>query len=355
MIIKGKRDFRTLLLWWNLHQNSRQMPWKGEKNPYLIWLSEIILQQTRVEQGLPYFLRFKQNYPTVKHLAIAKPDEVMKLWQGLGYYSRARNLHETAQHIHTALHGKFPTTFEEIKKLKGVGDYTASAFASFAFGEKKAVVDGNVIRVLARVFGVDTAFDTTAGKKQFAELAQELIDEEQPGAYNQAIMDFGAMVCTPQNPKCEDCVFNKMCVAYKQDLIDVLPVRSKKNKISSRYFTYLLIRNKKEILIEKREAKDIWQNLYQLPLIETDKPVKRNFSELISGLLGNKKYAIKTYSKEITQMLSHRKIHFRFVEIEADDLSKLHVKGSQKIKLKDLQKFAFPRTINLYLRENSLL
>ncbi|HRG88435.1 MAG TPA: A/G-specific adenine glycosylase, partial [Chitinophagales bacterium] len=185
-----KTPFTSLLITWNKQKNTRQMPWKGEKDPYLIWLSEIILQQTRVEQGLPYFLRFKQKYPTVKHLALAPEDDVMKLWQGLGYYSRARNLHETAKNIYHNLGGEFPDRFDELVKLKGVGAYTAAAIASFAFGEPKAVVDGNVIRVLARVFGISTAFDTTAGKKEFAAVAQQLIDTKQPAAYNQAIMDF---------------------------------------------------------------------------------------------------------------------------------------------------------------------
>lgn len=331
------------------------MPWKGEKDPYLIWLSEIILQQTRVEQGLPYFIRFREKYPAVKQLALAPQDEVLRLWQGLGYYSRARNLHETAKHIHAELRGKFPATFQEIKELKGVGDYTASAIASFAFGEKKAVVDGNVIRVLARVFGIETPFDSTAGKKQFAALAQELIDAKLPGEYNQAIMDFGAVICTPQNPECGECVFSKNCAAYLQNKVDELPVRLKKTKIQSRYFTYLLIKNKREILIEKREAKDIWQNLYQLPLIETDRPVKRNFNPLVEQLLKGCKFEIKAYSDEITQMLSHRKIHFRFVEVEAQEFNSLQLKGGQRAKLADLHKFAFPKTIYLYLREKSLL
>ena len=242
---KMNKSFAALLLKWHKDENRREMPWKGEKNPYYIWLSEIILQQTRVEQGLPYFLRFKQKYPTVKQLAKAKEDEVMKLWQGLGYYSRARNLHETAKNIQQNFKGIFPGTFDELKKLKGVGDYTAAAIASFAFGEKKAVVDGNVIRVLARVFGIETAFDTTKGKKKFAQLAQELIDENNPAVYNQAIMDFGGVVCSPKNPKCEDCPFHKICIAKNHALIEQLPYREKRTKIKNRYFNYLLIKSDK--------------------------------------------------------------------------------------------------------------
>lgn len=354
-MISRKSGFSKILLSWNRTANVREMPWKGEKNPYYIWLSEIILQQTRVEQGMPYFMRFKAKYPSVRHLAEAGEDEVMKLWQGLGYYSRARNLHETAKNIHTNLKGKFPDTFDEIVKLKGVGNYTAAAISSFAFGEKRAVVDGNVIRVLARVFGIYTPFDTTSGKKQFAELAQQLIDEKAPGEYNQAIMDFGAVVCTPQNPRCETCPFNKACVAYIEGKTDILPVREKRTKISSRYFNYLLIRNEKEILLEKRAGKDIWQNLYQLPLIETSKPLKKNFHPLIADFLSTGDFTISEYSKEICQILSHRKIHFRFIELEMKRFPALKIKGVQKVKLKDLPNFAFPRTINLYLTEKSLL
>lgn len=331
------------------------MPWKGERNPYYIWLSEIILQQTRVEQGLPYYLRFKEKYPTVKHLANAKEDEVMRLWQGLGYYSRARNLHETAKKVQQNFKGKFPETFDELKKLKGVGDYTAAAISSFAFGEKKAVVDGNVIRVLARVFGIETGFDTTAGKKQFAALAQQLIDEKNPSAYNQAIMDFGGVVCSPKNPKCGECPFNKICVAKDKDLIAVLPYREKRTKITERYFNYLIIKSKKEVFIQKRTGNDIWKNLYELPLIETPKPLKDNFKEVIGKFLGKKSFSIVSVSKEISQMLSHRKIHFRFIEIELKNFDSFTLDNSKKVKLKFLSRLAFPKTIHLVLHENSLL
>ncbi len=325
------------------------MPWKGEKNPYYIWLSEIILQQTRVEQGLPYFLRFKQKYPTIQHLAKAKEDDVMKLWQGLGYYSRARNLHETAKNIQDNRKGKFPETFDELKKLKGVGDYTAAAIASFAFGENKAVVDGNVIRVLARVFGIETAFDNTEGKKRFAQLAQDLIDEKNPALYNQAIMDFGGVVCLPKNPKCEECPFRKICVAKNHELIEQLPYRGKRTKITNRYFNYLLIKNDKEILIRKRTGKDIWKNLYELPMIETTKPLKKGFAEAVAKLLGTKRFSIQSHSREISQMLSHRKIHFRFIEVELKDFKSFSLANTQKVKLKLISQYAFPKTLYLYL------
>jgi A/G-specific adenine glycosylase len=350
-----KSPFTSLLLTWNKHQNTRKMPWKGEKDPYLIWLSEIILQQTRVEQGMPYFQRFKQKYPTVKHLALAKEDDVMKLWQGLGYYSRARNLHETAKNIHHNMGGKLPDTYDELVKLKGVGAYTASAIASFAFNELKAVVDGNVIRVLSRVLGIATPFDTTAGKKQFAEKAQQLIDSQQPAAYNQAIMDFGAVVCVPQNPTCETCPMNKICVAYLQNKVDELPRREKRTKILPRYFNYLIIKNKTELLIEKRSGNDIWKNLYQLPLIETAKPLNNNFHKTIAKHLGFNDFSIDSYSPEISQLLSHRKMHFRFIVLNITDINLLMTEGFQKVKLSKLNQYAFPKTINEYLINSGLL
>lgn len=329
------------------------MPWKGEKNPYYIWLSEVILQQTRVEQGLPYFERFKKEFPTVLGLAKAPEDKVMKLWQGLGYYSRARNLHFTAKYVANELKGTFPQTFEELRKLKGVGDYTAAAIASFAFNEKRAVVDGNVIRVLSRVFGIQTPFDTTAGKKEFAALAQKLIDDKRPGAYNQALMDFGSLVCTPQKPLCESCPFNRTCAAYNKDMISELPVRANRTVIKSRYFNYLLIKSNTEILVQKREGKDIWAGLYQLPLLETDKPLTRNLQKAIAAFLNTTDFSIgERYTEK--QMLSHRKIHFNFLVVDVADFKNLKLPDTERVKLAKLDAYAFPRTIHLYLKQNSL-
>ena len=351
-----KKDFWRLLLGWNKKKNTRTMPWKGEKNPYLIWLSEIILQQTRVEQGLPYFLKFKQKYPTVRHLAEAPQDEVLKLWQGLGYYSRARNLHYTARYIQQHFDGRFPDTYNEIIKLKGIGSYTAAAIASFAFGEKKAVVDGNVIRVLSRVFGINTAFDTTAGKKQFAELAQSLISEKHPAEYNQAIMDFGAMVCTPQKPICADCPFAQMCVALNTDRINELPVRQKKIKLKNRYFNYLLIKTSKDIYIQKRMESDIWHNLYELPLIETDKIASaRSIRQKVTSLTGIKKFRLQHNEPDTIQLLSHQKIHFRFYEVVPAQNELLKLDSAEVISPSKLKQLAFPKTIHLFLVKNSLL
>lgn len=349
--MKPTTDFANILLTWNEADNERTMPWKGEKDPYLVWLSEVMLQQTRVEQGLPYYIKFKNKYPTIKHLADAPEDEVMQLWQGLGYYSRARNLHYTAKHITYHLKGMFPATFSDLKKLKGVGDYTAAAIASFVFDEQVAVVDGNVIRVLSRIFGIETPFDTTTGKKEFQHLAQKLIDTKQAGLYNQAIMDFGSKVCTPQKPACEGCVFQKKCFAYQKNLVGNLPYRAKRATIKNRYFYYLLIHNHTQLLIQKRTAKDIWQNLYELPLIETKKKLNgKQLTAAVSDMLGNNsiKHAV---SDEIVQMLSHRKIHFRFIHLPQSVKQLKPLPDTLVISKKDVKNYGFPKTIAAYLKE----
>jgi A/G-specific adenine glycosylase len=350
-----KTQFARLLLKWNATENLREMPWKGEKNPYLIWLSEIIMQQTRVEQGLPFFERFKKKYPTVKQLAKAPEDEVMRLWQGLGYYSRARNLHETAKHIVQNLGGQFPSSFEELKKLKGVGDYTAAAIASFAYGEKRAAVDGNVIRVLSRVFGIATPFDTTSGKKEFAQLAQQLISDSDPALFNQAIMDFGALVCSPKKPGCDACIFNAGCVAFAQQLTTELPVREKKTQVKTRHFNYLVISNSNEIIVSKRTSNDIWKNLYELPLVETTKPLIKLSFQTISETMGTENFEIESVSEEIKHLLTHRVIRTRFTKIQVKNLSELKIKNGLAVKLKDLHKFAFPKVIHLHLTQIGLL
>ena len=330
------------------------MPWKGEKDPYLVWLSEIILQQTRVEQGLPYFERFKKAYPTIRKLADAAEDDVMRLWQGLGYYSRARNLHATAKHIAYELKGAFPSAYHDIVKLKGVGPYTAAAIASFVFGEKQAVVDGNVIRVLSRVYGIELPFDTTEGKKEFSTLAQKLISDEYPGEYNQAIMDFGAQVCVPANPKCEDCPFADHCVAFKDNRQDELPVRAKRIVKKKRFFYYVVLKNEKEIIISKRTGNDIWRGLYELPMIESDKPIKKDLKKLLSDHIGTP-VEILNYSKPYAQQLTHQTIQSVFIFIDKIDIQDALKDGTVRVPLKKLNTFAFPKVVHLFLAENSLL
>ena len=265
---------KNLIIWYL--ENKRSLPWRHTSDPYKVWLSEIILQQTRVSQGLPYYKRFVSRFPTVFDLAKASEEEVLKLWQGLGYYSRARNLHATAKMVVDTYKGKFPDTYNELLKLKGVGDYTASAIASICFEEPTAVVDGNVFRVLSRVYGIETPINTTTGFKEYKALAQELIDESDPGTFNQALMEFGAKFCVPSNPDCESCIFQNQCYAYAKGMVKELPLKLNKTKIRTRYFNYLVILDKNgSTLIMKREGKGIWRNLYEFPLIESNSAISK--------------------------------------------------------------------------------
>ena len=272
---QAQKTFVPTLLRWNKEKNTRQMPWKGEKDPYKIWLSEIILQQTRVEQGLNYYNNFIKTFPDIHKLAKAADEKVFKLWEGLGYYSRCRNLLVTARYISKELNGKFPDNYEDIRKLKGVGPYTAAAISSFAFNLPYAVVDGNVFRVLARIYGITIPIDSTDGKKYFATLAENLLDKKQPGYYNQAIMDFGAVICKPVTPLCLNCGFKKFCSAFINNKINELPVKEKKISIKKRWFYYLVLEYKNEIAVRQRIEKDIWQDLYEFPLIEADKEMDK--------------------------------------------------------------------------------
>ena len=309
--------------WYSI--NKRELPWRKTKNPYFIWLSEIILQQTQIKQGLPYFEAFVQNFPTVFDLANAGESQVLKLWQGLGYYSRARNLHASAKHIANELEGVFPSTYADIIKLKGVGDYTASAIASICFDEPTAVVDGNVYRVLSRYFGIDTAINSSQGIKQFKTLATELIDRDHPGDYNQALMEFGATQCKPQNPLCDTCPLNGSCEALKQQRIDTLPVKLKKTKVKTKYFNFLVfISSDGKTLFEQREGSGIWRNLYQFPLVETSKPLENsNFyrEPEILNLLEETPFEYSQFNEtSIIHKLSHQHLHTSFWIVEVDEL-----------------------------------
>ena len=353
-----------IIKWYN--SNKRDLPWRNIKDPYRIWLSEIILQQTRVEQGLPYYIRYVKEFPTVKHLAAASEEKVLKLWQGLGYYSRARNLHTTAKIIHQKFKGKFPDKYENILQLKGVGEYTAAAIASFSFNLCYPVLDGNVYRVLSRVFGIKTPIDTAAGKNQFNTLAQRLIDKKNPAVYNQAIMEFGAMHCKPQSPDCSDCCLNNMCYAYEKKSVESLPVKSKKIKQRSRFFNYLVIRNNKKLYIKKRTGNDIWKNLYDFPLIETDKLLpEEHLYELREwkNIFKKNKYAVTKICTLHKHVLSHQKIYARFFEVEMNCsltfpkkgkkiLSFLEKKHSawKAVSESQLEKYAVPRLIDIYLK-----
>ena len=264
--------FTTRLLQWHFEANNRNLPWKNEKDAYKIWLSEVILQQTRADQALPYYERFTTQYPDVHLLAAAPEDEVFRLWQGLGYYNRCRNLLHTARILSREYGGRFPGTYEEILALKGIGSYTAAAIASFAFGLPYAVLDGNVYRVLSRYFGINTPIDSPAGKQEFQELATRLLPQEEAAAFNQAIMDFGSSVCKPKSPACTTCPLSAGCFALKKEMVTQLPVKAKKLKIKERHLHYFVLHTEQEVYLQQRTAKDIWQNLYEFLLIEPDGP-----------------------------------------------------------------------------------
>jgi A/G-specific adenine glycosylase len=342
-----------IVSWYNQHK--RDLPWRNTKDAYLIWLSEIILQQTRVDQGMEYYKKFAKEFPTVKHLAKADSEKVMKLWQGLGYYSRARNLHTTAQIITDKFKGKFPSDFNDILSLKGIGDYTAAAIASFAFDKPHAVVDGNVYRVLARVFGIETPIDSTQGKKEFYALANKLIDKKNPAAHNQAVMELGAIQCKPVNPDCSVCVLNTMCFAYSKKRVAEFPVKDKKTKVRNRYFNYIVLNHKGTIAINKRTAKDIWTNLYDFPLIETTEELKEEDflkSKEWKIFIGSSKYTVKSISLGYKHILTHQKIYARFWEIDCKiKVDKLLPETGIIIKERDIHKYAVPRLVEIYLEK----
>lgn len=313
----------TLIRWYS--ENKRVLPWRQTKEAYYIWLSEIILQQTQVKQGLPYYKAFTKKFPSVFKLAYAKESEVLKLWQGLGYYSRARNLHTTAKYIANELNGEFPDNYKDLLKLKGVGDYTASAIASICFNEITAVVDGNVYRVLSRYFGIETPINSSKGAKEFKALAQKLIDKKNPADFNQAIMEFGAIQCKPKNPDCYVCPLNKGCIAYNKNRIAKLPVKVKSAKAKKKYFNFLVFISKDEkTILEKRVGKGIWQNLYQFPLVESEKEQKYNtFKKQLEShnLLKGNPFELLLYNKEATiHKLSHQHLHIKFWIINVNNL-----------------------------------
>lgn len=346
-----QKEFSGLLLQWNRYKNKRQMPWKGEKDPYKIWLSEIILQQTRVEQGLSYYHRFIETFPDIHQLAKATDDKIFKLWEGLGYYTRCRNLIATARYISNDLKGVFPNSYEKIKDLKGIGPYTAAAISSFAYNLPHAVVDGNVFRVLSRVFGIDKPIDSTEGKKYFTQLANEVLDKKQPGIYNQAIMDFGAVVCKPGAPLCNDCLFNKTCFAFLNNRVNELPVKEKRISIKKRWFYYLVIEHENKTTIQQRTGKDIWNQLYEFPMVETTKeePTKKVIAQAEKlGFLQLKSYEVIAISPLFRQQLSHQLIAGRFIKIKLTKKESLN-NGRLWVSKNQLKKLAFPKFINHYL------
>lgn len=344
-------NFTNVLIEWYL-QNKRDLPWRNTTNPYPIWLSEIILQQTRVAQGTPYFNAFSTSFPTVKELAKADEQQVLKLWQGLGYYSRARNLHQTAQYIANELNGVFPNSYAGLIQLKGVGEYTAAAIASFAYNEPVPVVDGNVFRVLARYFGIESDISAGKTKKEFTTLAAELLSKEQPALFNQAIMEFGALHCTPKNPDCENCIFKSSCVALQKGLVDQLPFKSKKIKIRKRYFNYIVLQDKKgNTKIQQRTEKGIWHNLYEFPLVETTQ--EEGFETIAPLIQKDTVFGTSVVSIEeanpisLIHKLSHQHLFIKFWKVT------INTTLTDGVNPEQLRTFPFPIVIHNFIEEDA--
>jgi A/G-specific adenine glycosylase len=341
------QNINVLIINW-YDENKRDLPWRRTIIPYFIWLSEIILQQTRVQQGLSYYEKFIRHYPTISDLARANEQEVLNDWQGLGYYSRARNLHKAAKIVHEEHNGEFPKTYQEIIKLPGIGDYTASAISSFAFSEPQAVLDGNVFRVLSRLFNIATPIDSTLGKKDFRTLAQAFLFIENPATHNQAMMEFGAILCTPKNPNCENCPVRIHCEAYKAKTHLNLPVKSKKTKVRERNMKFLLCSSDGHFLVQKRLKKDIWQHLYQLPLIDEEIlkhiDIQSKFEEKIGSPLVD---FVK--QEEITHLLSHQKLTLEFYTAKNSRLKNL--KNFERISIAQVSDHPFPRPLIDFLHK----
>lgn len=343
-----------LLIWYK--KNKRQLPWRESSDPYIIWISEIILQQTRVAQGMDYFLRFTGRFPDVASLAMADEDEVLKYWQGLGYYSRARNIHAAAKNIMEQFNGVFPDQYTDILSLKGVGEYTAAAIISFVWNQPYPVVDGNVFRVLSRLFAVDTPIDTNKGKKQFAALAGVVMNPGLAGQHNQAIMEFGALQCVPQNPDCEVCPLKERCMAYASHLVQSYPVKQGKTKTRDRYFHYFHIIYKEKTWLFRRKGKDIWEGLYEFPLIETPQPVDfaglQETDAFRALFQGAGRLNISVVLSGLKHVLSHQVLYAVFyqveIEKECDSLQSYLAVSSG-----DIEKYAIPRLIHLYMEKIS--
>ena len=331
----------VLIKWYNL--NKRNLPWRNTNDPYKIWISEIILQQTRVEQGLPYYNKFILNFPNIIKLSQAKEDKVLKLWQGLGYYSRARNLHFTSKYITEKLNGEFPKNYDGLIKLKGVGKYTASAISSFAYNEKKAVLDGNVFRVLSRYFGVFDPIDSTLGLKLFEEISFKNLPIKNIATYNQSIMEFGALQCKPSSPNCELCPLNFNCWAFLNNKISSLPVKNKKIIKKERFFNFIVLANEKFVFIEKRIKNDIWKNLYQFPLFEDSDLNFKPAKDLVKNGVLLKKTKIK-------HILTHQRLNVVFWHYNVNKLEKN--KKYKTIEIKKIDQYPVPKIVENYIAEN---
>lgn len=349
-------DFTNSISNWYM-QSKRQLPWRNTTDPFRIWLSEVIMQQTRIDQGTDYYLRFIDRFETVGDLANASEEEILKMWQGLGYYSRARNLHQAAKHIAHNLNGQFPSAYNIIMQLKGIGPYTAAAIASICFNEPRAAIDGNVYRVLGRCFAIEEPTDTGKGKKIYEQLANQLIDIAKPGDFNQAIMDLGALICTPQKPLCEQCPIQAQCIAFHTGTVQEFPIKKGKVKQKNRYFSYLIIRHEDHIYMRKRTEKDIWQGLCDFPLVETQSAI--TIEELVESpllILQNSMLSIQniTQHKSYIHKLSHQTIHATFYEFEVK--KPLQPQNDFKIiNKKHIFEVAIPRLIEMHLADTEWL
>lgn len=343
--------FQNELINW-YQSNKRDLPWRHTKDAYTIWLSEIILQQTRVEQGLPYFNKFLENFPTVQDFAAATETKVLKLWQGLGYYSRGRNMHATAQIVVKNFNGIFPSLHDDLLKLKGIGEYTAAAISSFSSGEARAVVDGNVFRVLARYFGISTAINSPAGKKTFFALANELLYQEDPALYNQAIMEFGAIQCKPKSPNCNICPLNQSCYALKNNLVNTLPVKIKKAAQKHRFLDYFICQSNDKILVRERQAGDIWQHLYDFPSIDMEEQIPWtdiSFEEKLKSTFGSGAEVSFIATKK--HILTHQIIHLRFFALKNYIFNFSKQKELNWVSLSELDDLPQPKVIHDFIKE----
>lgn len=346
-------NFNSLIHhWYSLYK--RDLPWRDTQNPYCIWLSEIILQQTRIEQGRAYYMSFIGEFPTISDLASASEDKVLKLWQGLGYYSRARNLHFTARYIAEHFNGKFPEEYRLILSLKGIGEYTAAAIASISFNQEYPAVDGNVYRVLSRFYGISDPIDTSAGKKIFVKLATELIKGTDPGMHNQALMEFGALQCTPQKPDCVRCPLHERCYAFANKKTGDLPVKLKKTTQRHRYFNYFEISHGDSVWLKKRVGKDIWKNLFEFPMIETS--VATGFEELMAMLEVNQlmdadNSVVGKIEDWKIHLLTHQKINYRIIKVCLLQEKEMPVELF-RVNKKDIFNFAVPKLLEKYLIRN---
>lgn len=341
-----------LIIWYM--NNKRDLPWRDTSDPYHIWISEIILQQTRIAQGLPYYMRFIEEFPTVNALASASQEKVLKVWQGLGYYSRARNMHYTAKQVVDRYNGLFPSSYKELLELKGVGRYTAAAIASIAFGETVAAVDGNVIRVISRLYAIEQPLETALSVKEINKLADGLLIRDKAATYNQAIMEFGALHCVPVNPECGKCPISIKCLAYRYNMVNKIPAKRKTIKVKNRYFNYLVIHLNNSFLFRRREAGDIWEGLYEFPLIESFfLPTPEELPGLISEneLFKSVNFEIIGFSEPISHLLSHQKLHIRFIHLRLNNFEEIN-SGFILKTCEDIHEIAVPRVIDKYLRSS---